>query len=264
MNKLLKKLNTLRHLDWKWAFRFYRKKTKLHLAYIFSILKNEKFFEINVDGAKVKLTYNHYYHHHKAKAMSQGRHEIKDLELWKKKSESRNIVYDIGGYNGIYGLVSAIANPESIVYIFEPEPINCDCIKKNIELNGLKNVKLIQGALSNKTRKVMFDMHRGGTGGKIAADGEEIDCWKLDDFIEENEAPTLIKCDIEGAEYLALTGARETLAAKKPEILLEVHKKFLSRFGHSEQDVYDLLDQMGFKKDKIDETGHSIHYWVSV
>ncbi|HRY52915.1 MAG TPA: FkbM family methyltransferase [Candidatus Portnoybacteria bacterium] len=263
MNKFLKKINTLRHLDFKWALRYYRKKMRLCFSYYFSLLKNVKFFEADIDGVKVKLSFNHYYHHHKAWAIFKGRHEKDDLKLWKNKSKAKRVVFDIGGYNGIYGLISAVVNPQSVVYIFEPEPINCDCIKRNIELNGLKNVFLVQAAISDKSSKVLFDVHQGGTGGKISSGGLEIDCWSLDDFAQKNQPPDLIKCDIEGAEYLALLGGKNILAANKPEILLEVHKKFLKRFGHTENNVYELLEELGYKKEKIDETESSAHYWVS-
>lgn len=143
IKKILKKFNTLLHLDLKWARHYYWKKFILYLDYYLSVLKNINFFEAQIDGLKIKFSFNHYYHHYLAKIIAQEKYEKHLLETWKKKSEGKGVIFDIGGYNGLFGLIAAAANSSSSVYIFEPDSINGDCILKNIELNNLKNIVLV-------------------------------------------------------------------------------------------------------------------------
>lgn len=269
MKKILKKLNTLLHLDWKWALRYYKKKIKLYCSYFFSKLKRRNYWEVNIEGTKVKLFFNNYYQHHIAKLLAQRDHEGQLLGIWKKQSEEKNVVLDLGGHTGVYGLISAAANPNSKVYIFEPEPVNCRHIKNNIELNGLKNIELIQAAVSDKSGTVLFDAHEGGTGGNIATSGRDIaaseirvNCWGLDDFFEKREPPTLIKFDVEGAECRVLFGAKHILTNNKPKILLEVHQNFLNRYGDSTKDIDNFLRQMRYEKLWLHQSKVNTHYWV--
>lgn len=65
----------------------------------------------------------------------------------------------------------------------------------------------------------------------------------LDLFKEElgiPEAPDVIKIDVEGAEYLVLLGAKNTLLSKKPIIFLEIHS-MLNMFN-----VVSLLSSMSY------------------
>lgn len=56
----------------------------------------------------------------------------------------------------------------------------------------------------------------------------------------------LLKLDIEGAEYKALIGARETIKRCRPVIIVEVDKHG-SRFGVTDQDTVALIESMGYK-----------------
>ncbi|OGY90818.1 MAG: hypothetical protein A3H70_03750 [Candidatus Komeilibacteria bacterium RIFCSPLOWO2_02_FULL_48_11] len=262
MKKLTKKLHTLWHLDWRWAGKYYKKKIKQYLGYLGSKLKGKKYWEVSIEGVKIKLSFSNYYQHHLANLSSQGRQENQLLKIWKKQSENKNIVVDLGGYNGIFGLISAAANPASRVYIFEPDTINYNHIKVNINLNQVKNVEVVKAAVADQTGPVSFNLHAGGPGGSIADSGLEVDCWKLDDFFQHRELPTLMKFDIEGAECRALLGAKQILIKNKPAMLLEVHQKFLSRYGDSTQVIDRFLQAIGYKKLWLDQNEFTTHYWV--
>lgn len=183
------------------------------------------------------------------------------LNIWREASMGKHIVADVGGYDGIFGIIAALGNPLSSVYIFEPEPINFKQIQKNIELNKLSNVKLVESAVSDQHGTVHFDRHIGGTGGKIANKGYEVRCTTLDTFFSGKPQPTLMKIDIEGAEGRALSAAGNLLASK-PAILLEAHWAFLPRYGDSLQSILTMVNRYGYKTLWLDETHVANHYWL--
>lgn len=65
--------------------------------------------------------------------------------------------------------------------------------------------------------------------------------------IDSMDLPTcgLIKLDLEGAEFQALTGAVETIKRCKPVLIVEFFN-LSKRFGRSESDVLRLITDMGY------------------
>ncbi|MGB7731103.1 MAG: FkbM family methyltransferase [Candidatus Acidiferrum sp.] len=70
----------------------------------------------------------------------------------------------------------------------------------------------------------------------------------IDDFAKSNPPPTVIKCDVEGAEVEVLKGARETLRAYHPLILCEMHSPAMDRTAR------EILLELGYSLEAVDET----------
>ncbi|MEO0794559.1 MAG: FkbM family methyltransferase [Verrucomicrobiota bacterium] len=60
------------------------------------------------------------------------------------------------------------------------------------------------------------------------------------------ESPCIIKCDVEGAEDLVLSGASEALARDNVTLLLSVHPPYLPKFGSSTEQIRNRLETAGF------------------
>jgi len=264
--KISKKIKTLFKLDYGWALRYYPKKLVKNLAYGWaSLRKNQEIVEI--DGLKLLLSFYHPIQYSFVKKVKTGRHEADLLVRWKRNSEiNKGDVLDLGGYSGLFGLISAKLNPESRVYIFEPDTVNARHVENNIALNRLNNAALVKGAVADKTGQLRFKEHRGGEAGNLTGgDGDRlIDVYALDDFIKEKGIkPTLIKLDVEGAEYAALTGLKEYLKqAEAVDILLELHYDLIKKYGRSPRDVMALLDELNYKCVYLDKNRYNEHYWV--
>ncbi len=227
------------------------------------------YWEMQLDGLSIKFGFSHPYHHLFARSLHMGIHEVQLFKLWKKQAEATTgAILDIGGYNGVFGFIAAAANPRAEVFIFEPDPVNFAHIEQNIALNKFTNVTALQMAVSDTNGSVTFRIHDGGTGGNIEKDGTgfTIPCTTIDSWAQkEHKKPTLIKCDIEGAEYRALLGCRETVAAAdKIAFLFELHSNYLSRFGDTEPAVWKLLAEMGFSALLLNSTEkyNTHHYWL--
>jgi FkbM family methyltransferase len=266
--KIAKKIHTLRNLNWVWFVKYNKKRASVNFYFYRSKIKGEDHLNINIDGLKLKMSFLHPYYHMFARRLQEGKHESNTLIAWKRQSEvGPQVVLDIGGYVGTYGLISAIANPESQVFIFEPDATNFKQIEENIKLNGLKNASVVQMAVSDVVGKIFFNNIPGGEGGSIANNNtgsSSIDCTTIDAWTEKiGSMPTLIKLDVEGAEFRSLTGGLALLQkSSKLRILLEVHYNLLKKFGDTQEKLWQLLKECGYDNFYLDTTEWNDHYWI--
>jgi len=120
-------------------------------------------------------------------------------------------------------MVVPIAQKVQNVCAVEANPRNFDLLKKNIELNQLKNVTIYQKFISDSKKSIRFlDDINFTAGSKIFpkknssfykdddAQIIEMESISVDDLFS-GEKFDFILCDIEGAEIDALKGMTETL-----------------------------------------------------
>jgi len=159
------------------------------------------------------------------------------------------IIFDIGAHIGFHSLYFAkLVGNNGKVYSFEPNPVNFErfnlILSENKDLN--ERVKVFNVAVSNKSEVVEFnvnnDIESGRSSGNFIESADPF--WhkdvytekgfsksktqtiRMDYFREElgiTDLPDIIKIDVEGAEYLVLLGAKNTLLKKKPILFIEIH-----------------------------------------
>jgi FkbM family methyltransferase len=145
---------------------------------------------------------------------------------------SNEVFVDVGGFDGFTSLEFIRRCPDYRgVYFFEPELKNMDIAKSR--LSGYEDIHFLQKGLSNKHDIVRFSI--GGSSSAISTDGEiEIKVDALDNLIDA--AVTFIKMDIEGAEGLAIEGARQTIASSHPKLAICVY--------HKADDMWKIAEQV--------------------
>ncbi|MEM9097813.1 MAG: FkbM family methyltransferase [Pseudomonadota bacterium] len=110
------------------------------------------------------------------------------------------------------------------VWAFEPVLESYVLAKLCIEANGLENTIIFNAALGAEPGLVRLNTglrngpHRGGAS-QVDEVGQAVSMMTIDSLGIENLA--LLHLDIEGGEYAALQGARETIARTAPIILIE-------------------------------------------
>src|SRR5262249_41491326 len=77
----------------------------------------------------------------------------------------------------------------------------------------------------------------------------------LDDIIRESGVTRVdaIKIDVEGAEYLVLKGAQQTLDRFHPMLLVEVVERQLKAMGTSSAQVKEFLRAHGYREGRHDD-----------
>lgn len=165
-------------------------------------------------------------------------------------------IIDVGVNKGYYSLLFAkLMNDKGIVLSFEPVEENCYWIKKSININKYKCIKLYQYALSNKEEEVTFYLGKKSGHGSIFLSQSNVDSEKapitiktrkLDDVLKENNIDKIdfIKIDVEGAELMVLQGAENALK-KSENLKLVVDLDRISK--EDKKQLIDMLISFGFK-----------------
>lgn len=159
---------------------------------------------------------------------------------------------DVGANVGIFSCDFATKFEE--VVAFEPIPQTRECLAANVP----QNVRIESYAIADEVG--MLSMYRtGSSGGSFICDHPliavpetplkpgrtiPVEVRTIDGFAFD--AVDLIKLDVQGAEYAALVGARETILRYRPVIMVE-EKAFSSAHAAFIQKTTDLLVSYGMR-----------------
>jgi FkbM family methyltransferase len=145
------------------------------------------------------------------------------------------VFYDIGANVGFFALLAGHMSGYGVghAYAFEPTPDNAEEIRRNVVLNGLPNVTVIEKAVGAEKGTGRLQVVDDQSWSKLMETGEhpftervmDIDVVAIDDLVAAGEIkpPTVVKIDVEGFELPVLEGMRATLAEHRPAIICELH-----------------------------------------
>lgn len=200
--------------------------------------------------------------------LGQHRPRAYEPEVMRALKRIKGLVFlDIGANVGIYSL--GLRRNFQRVFAFEPNPKAAEELSRLRNHDKAWNVYLEQCALSDKRSQAMFylDRHVGLTGSAdtllevfeykpntapaashtfVGEQGVMVETRKLDDL---NIAPTydLVKIDVEGAEFLVLKGAHESLKGGRiRKLMVELHNRDRS------SELENLLRGYGFSTQWLD------------
>ena len=147
-------------------------------------------------------------------------------DIFRANLTEDEVYIDAGVYDGrtLVDFIRFTHGKYKRIYAFEPDLIGFTALKR--EFLDCENMILSQSGLSDVDGEAYFDI-RGTMISKTANcdkgedDLTKITTVKLDSIIDE--PVTLIKMDIEGGEYKALCGSRETIVRCKPKLAISVY-----------------------------------------
>ena len=155
-----------------------------------------------------------------------GSYEPQQTRLFEETLRPGDTVLDVGAHVGYYTVLSAVlAGPTGAVWSFEPNPVNAGFLRRHAEINGLRQVRVTQAAVSDAEGTARFDFGTGSGTGHLSTDGAiEVRTLRLDDFCAANGiVPRAVKIDVEGAEAAVLEGFAATLESARPVVFLSTH-----------------------------------------
>jgi FkbM family methyltransferase len=163
-----------------------------------------------------------------------GVHEISGTRFLQGVLKPGMTLIDVGANSGYYSLIAArLVGSHGHVYAFEPAPGPFEKLRRNVALNGFRNVTINRAAVaSGLGHSIMYPsavQDNDGIGSLLpgpnrSADAEEVAVINLDALTEglHNRPVHFVKVDVEGAEADVFTGARKLLgSANAPALLFE-------------------------------------------
>ncbi len=150
------------------------------------------------------------------------------------------LVLDIGANEGFYLLYLKKKFPKLKIIAVEPDPISLKILKRNIKANHLKNITVIESAVTDRIGKVNFEVIPTDTA--VNSIKIEKKPWMRKGIIKRISVKSitipyifekykikkidLLKVDTEGSEVKILNSARPVMSCI-PKIVVEHHSKKL-------------------------------------
>lgn len=200
-----------------------------------------------------------------------GNYELDYIEkavpfLKKEYDIQSDTVVDIGANNGVISITLLLKNYFNNAIAVEPDPVNFNNLKRNIELNSLKNrIFMFNGAVSDKKGELEFELcpynygdHRVRMNSNDTFNGEMlysedkrntilIESNSLEYYISNHqENISLIWIDIQGFEPYVFKGAKELF--KNSQKIIPVVSEFwpygMQRAGISKEEFINIVSEI--------------------
>jgi len=176
-----------------------------------------------------------------------------------------DVVFDLGANEGYFtSLFSDIVGAGGQVHAFEPVPQTFEKLSARMSMRPRnQNYLLNQVACSDcsgdgtvsvpggDSGQASLRQHKGGSWNQsVVVSSFPVKLVTLNDYVRGNSLSRLdfVKCDVEGAELLALRGGRVVLEQFGPLILFELFQLWTADFGHTPADVIQFLKSCGYNR----------------
>lgn len=178
------------------------------------------------------------------------------------QQKSNPVILDVGANVGLLSLQIKNRIPTAQIHMFEADPTVYRQLEKNISLNQVTGLKLNNLAVSASNGDtltfVKSQLSTESGWGRIENDENrnhltekfQVRSISIDQYLKENEIDhvDLLKIDVEGAETLVLSGARQALEAQIFQtIICEINPEALAAFSSSPEEVIYLLTHRGYE-----------------
>lgn len=175
-------------------------------------------------------------------------------------SEGMHVI-DVGANIGYHTLrmARAVGNSGRVIAV-EPTTRAVTRLRRNLELNGIRNVGVVVAAVADYD-KAAADLALQSSyplSGEKPMEHVRVPVMTLDSLVATSafERLDFIKIDVDGFEAQVLRGARESLRRFRPVLFFEVTPSSLEAAGESLADMVDSLSTLGYSVH--DEAGHPL------
>tara|TARA_Y100000996_G_scaffold410838_1_gene393901 strand:+ start:72 stop:1010 length:939 start_codon:yes stop_codon:yes gene_type:complete len=162
---------------------------------------------------------------------------------------AKDLFIDVGSNHGHYTMISSgICNSKSIS--IEPVKKTFKRLEMNIELNKLKNVKLLNMGISDFEGELFFSNNRGSMN-RVINKSKKNNCdlikvTTLDKLLVAEQNISSVKIDAEGYEKQVLLGCKETLKNPNLNVIIIELNDSNQLYDYSENETISILEEYGF------------------
>lgn len=188
-------------------------------------------------------------------------HESVEIDIICKRLDRSSVVVDVGANIGMFALPVSHATKARVIAV-EPVSSTFALLNANVRRNRADDViTTVQSAVGDVAGEVVVTT--GGqsanyvlTGRAAARTGEElVPVTTLDELLDGEARIDLVKVDVEGLELKVMRGARHTLARHAPAVLLEIERRWTTRYGYEPEELFALMAQAGYSYQALTSSG---------
>jgi FkbM family methyltransferase len=173
---------------------------------------------------------------------------------------------DLGANFGSHSLVMSNICKRGLIYAFEPQSVVFQCLTLNVHINKIRNVRLFNLAVDQITgRELGIEQIR--TSSELVNSGysrlvdSSLSNKVLTIALDDMDLPKIdfVKMDIQGSELSAVKGMKRILHSDQPIIFFEVEKVHLEFRKASSEELFNILNSMGYSIYRIENEYPSDH-----
>jgi FkbM family methyltransferase len=192
----------------------------------------------------------------------------------RKYVSAGDTVYDIGANVGYVSLCFAKrVGTGGRVFAFEPVPRNIEAFRRNIDINCITQVRLLEAAAAEKAGEALIRIAGNLSTASLvwhqnnpSATEISVRTVSIDELVDAGQlgSPKFIKIDVEGAEGAVLQGMRRTVASARPVLFVECSEAGREKAWNLLQDL-DYRCQSAITGEWIDtfeKYRHSDFLWI--
>jgi len=185
-----------------------------------------------------------------------------EQELWPildRLLPEGGVFLDVGAHVGHWSL--RLASKASKVIAVEANPVTASTLRRNIALNDVPNVKVVEMAAWDESTMLTLDdpynQIAGGSTRTVPGEDGTVEAGRLDENVairvcleQDWGRLDLVKIDVEGADIHVLDGMARLVAKFKPTLFIECH----DIYGYYQRaDLEAAIERLGYTW----ETAHS-------
>ena len=138
------------------------------------------------------------------------------------------VLLDVGGYTGdsVQDFIATTKGHYRGIISLEPFSASFEKLSALVDALGRPDVTALKVGAWDQKMTVPFATNPLDIDNRITGNGDRrIEVDTIDNILAGGDQITFIKMDINGAEYRALSGARETIRKSRPKIAVKLHVK---------------------------------------
>jgi FkbM family methyltransferase len=165
-------------------------------------------------------------------------------------------------------MLGALVGLTGTVHAFEPVSSTYRRLVASIAMNGLQGtIQTYNLALGNKSARIEMAFELGGLnmgGAQFLVPDRILSVDTTTEFVEVRPLDELdhiahvdfVKMDVEGAEWLVISGGLQRLSRDRPKILMEINETQLERVsGISAENLVKEISSLGYQFNDLREGG---------
>ncbi len=190
-----------------------------------------------------------------------GDNELPVQEAFATHVRRGDVVFDIGANVGFFTVLAArLVGPEGHVYAFEPVPENVAVLRRNLALNDLRNVTVVERAITDHVGEATMIIagYAGGHGLDTspppdATGSMTVAASTVDALVASGEVPPprFVKIDVEGAELEVLRGMVDTLEQHDLTLICEVDDGDRASYAARYESSVEILAGCGYESEAL-------------